>query len=148
MRGCEEFLHEFYFSRLKWMWYNKKRANSMFAPCKFFFSTGKSRLRVIPFIYFISCLFIVYYSIPEVSSIGIQVYRPSTPEVSSEVKKYRGPDCEASDRVLVFKKELVVIVDISSNSSLIRVRHRSLRARHVYLRVRLQSLGVRHGVSG
>lgn len=51
-------------------------------------------------------------------------------------KKYRGPDCEASDRVLVFKKELIVIVDISSISSLIRVRHRSLRVRHVYLRVR------------
>lgn len=123
----------------------------MFAPSKLFFSTGKSRLRVIPFFYFIFCLFIVYYSIPEVSSIGIQVYwagipevssvrnfrQTGIPEVSSEVKKYRGPDCEASDRVLVFKKELVVIVDISSNSSLIRVRHRSLRVRHVYLRVRL-----------
>lgn len=104
-------------------------------------------MRVIPFIYFISCLFIVYYSIPEVSSIGIQVYWAGIPEVSSGVKKYRGPDCEASDRVLVFKKELVVIVDISSNSSLIRVRHRSLRVRHVYLRVRLQSLRVRHRVS-
>ena len=112
-----------------------------------------------PFIYFISCLFIVYYSIPEVSSIGIQVYwagipevssvrQTGIPEVSSGVKKYRGPDCEASDRVLVFKKELVVIVDNSSNSSLIRVRHRSLRVRHVYLRVRLWCLRVRHGVSG
>lgn len=50
---------------------------------RFFFPTGKSRLRVIPFIYFISCLFIVYYSIPEVSSIGIQVYWAGIPEVSS-----------------------------------------------------------------
>ena len=56
----------------------------------------------------ISCLFIVYYSIPE---------------ASSGIKKYRGPDCEASDRVLVFKKELVVIVDISSNSSLSKMEH-------------------------
>lgn len=55
----------------------------MLALRKFFFSTGKSRLRVIPFIYFISCLFIVYYSIPEVSSIGIQVYWAGIPEVSS-----------------------------------------------------------------
>ena len=60
----------------------------MFAPCKLFFSTGKSRLRVIPFIYFISCLFIVYYSIPEVSSIGIQVYWAGIPEVSS-VRNFR-----------------------------------------------------------
>ena len=75
---------------------------------KFFFSTGKFRLRVILFIYSISCLFIVYYSIPE---------------ASSGIKKYRGPDCEASDRVLVFKKELVVIVDISSNSSLSKMEH-------------------------
>ena len=83
MRGCEEFFHEFYFSRLKRVRYNKNGANIEFTPCKFFFSTDKSRLRVIPFIYFISCLFIVYYSIPEVSSIGIQVYWAGIPEVSS-----------------------------------------------------------------
>ena len=83
MRGEKGFLCVKHFSGLKRVRYNKKRANSMFAPCKLFFSTGKSRLRVIPFIYFISCLFIVYYSIPEVSSIGIQVYWAGIPEVSS-----------------------------------------------------------------
>ena len=61
----------------------KRGVNIKFTPCKFFFLIGKSRLRVIPFIYFISCLFIVYYSIPEVSSIGIQVYWAGIPEVSS-----------------------------------------------------------------
>ena len=58
----------------------------MFAPCKFFFSTDKSRLRVIPFIYFISCLFIVYYSIPEVSSVR-NFRQTGISEVSSGVKK-------------------------------------------------------------
>lgn len=60
----------------------------LYYTIKFFFPIGKSRLRVIPFIYFISCLFIVYYSIPEVSSIGIQVYWAGIPEVSS-VRNFR-----------------------------------------------------------
>ena len=60
--------------------------------------------------------------IPEVSSAR-NFRQTGIPEVSSGVKKYRGPDCEASDRVLVFKKELVVIVDISSISSLSKMEH-------------------------
>lgn len=68
--GEKGFLRVKHFSGLKCLRYNKKERT----PCKFFFLIGQSRLRVIPFFYFISCLFIVYYSIPEVSSIGIQVY--------------------------------------------------------------------------